>query len=94
MLIRSPRSRRSSSAGRPNSSRSPNRTEPVTEAFPGSKPINAIASVVLPQPDSPTKPKTSPSWTVRETSLTADTVPSSVVKPTSTCARVSRSLTR
>ena len=46
----------------------------------------AIASVVLPHPDSPTRPKISPSATDSDTSLTAETVPSSVAKPTSTCS--------
>ena len=88
MLIRSPRKRRRSSGGSPTSSRPRKRTLPLTVALTGSRPIVAIANVVFPHPDSPTSPKISPAATDRDTSLTAETVPSSVSNPTSTCSRV------
>ena len=39
-------------------------TLPATSAFGGSSPISASSAVVLPQPDSPTRPSRSPSFTV------------------------------
>ena len=44
--------------------------------------MTAMASVDLPQPDSPTTPTISPWSTVSETSVTADTTSSSTAKAT------------
>ena len=52
---------------------SPNAIAPSTVAGRGSRPIAASASVVLPQPDSPTSPRISPSATRSETSASAET---------------------
>ena len=59
-----PRIFASAVSGAPSSSWPPNRTEPVTRADPGSRPITAIEVTDLPEPDSPTMPSTSPrrSW--------------------------------
>ncbi len=52
-----------------------NSIRPRTSAAAGSRPMTASASVVLPQPDSPTRPKISPSLTSSDTSCTAETGP-------------------
>ena len=44
------------------------------------------AKVLLPQPDSPTRPKIVPCWTRNVTSLTADTEPSAVLNLTEMCS--------
>src|SRR5271154_5468112 len=58
---------------------------PVRRAPGGSSPIRASASIVLPEPDSPTMPSVSPSPSANETSFTGRTKPervgSSTVKP-------------
>ncbi len=65
---------------RPRSQASPLRRAPG-----GSRPISASASIVFPEPDSPTMPSVSPSPSVNETSFTGRTQParvgSSTVKP-------------
>ena len=47
----------------PPASPSLSRTEPVTVAYSGSRPITAIAAADLPEPDSPTIATTSPAST-------------------------------
>src|SRR5262249_49138326 len=48
-------------------------TSPASEAFGGSRPISARIVVVLPQPDSPTRPKRSPSSRAKLTPAAACT---------------------
>ena len=67
---------------RPNSSVSLKRTEPVTRAFLGRRPMVAIAVTDLPDPDSPTMPRTSPGERSVVTPRTALTTPSFVGKST------------
>ena len=66
-----PRIERSARASRPTTWVVPTRTEPRTEAFIGSRPINAKAIVDLPDPDSPTIAITSPARRSNDTCLTA-----------------------
>ena len=66
----------------PRSSEPLKRTEPLTRAFLGSRPIVAMAVTDLPEPDSPTMPSTSPGESSALSPLTAWTVPSLVGKST------------
>src|SRR5579863_432815 len=66
----------------PRRSRAPSResshASPLRRAPGGSRPISASASIVLPDPDSPTMPSASPSPSVNDTSFTGRTHPSRV----------------
>ena len=55
----------------------------VTRPLPGSRPMQAIAVVDLPEPDSPTMATVSPGNTSKLTPRTAGTMPSAVWNPTS-----------
>src|SRR5579862_4471161 len=66
----------------PSNSVSLKRTEPVTRAFLGSRPMVAMAVTDLPDPDSPTMPRTSPGERSVVTPRTARTSPSFVGKST------------
>ena len=72
-----PRRSRSVAADAPTSSRPSNRIDPVTRAEGGSSRGTAMSDTDLPEPDSPTTPSTSPGSTVKPTSRTAWTSPSS-----------------
>src|SRR5664279_1524199 len=56
--------------------------DPVTRAFFGNSPMVASAVTDLPEPDSPTIPRTSSGARVREIPRTARTVPSPVANST------------
>src|ERR1700761_6363477 len=58
------------------------REPPAIIAFAGSAPRIVRASVVLPQPDSPTRPMISPGWSERLTPSSTRATPASVVKDT------------
>ena len=77
-----PRNRRSSGSGRPSSSSPRKRTDPVTVALRGSRPITASMLTDFPDPDSPTMPSDSPSETMRSSPRTACTAPSGDAKVT------------
>ena len=75
---------------RPRISRPWKRMEPRTSALLGSSPMLASAVTDVPEPDSPTMPRTSPAASVKSTPRTAWTTPSFVGKSTSrrsTCRR-------
>src|SRR5918998_451892 len=78
MAIPDPRILRSSWGGRPSSSRPLNLTDPVTSALAGRRPRVASMVTVLPEPDSPTIPRTFAGSRLRSTPRTADTRPSMV----------------
>ena len=67
----SPRRCRSTRSGAPTTCRSPSLIEPRTCELLGSKPIRLIATVDLPEPDSPTIASTSPAASVKEAPSTA-----------------------
>src|SRR5438128_1785273 len=77
-----PRILRSSSAGRPISSRSLSSTSPPTSALLGNKPITAAEETLLPEPDSPTIASVCPGATEKSIPATAGTRPPSVRKVT------------
>src|SRR5262245_10796004 len=83
IAISPPRIARISPGERPNRSRPRRSTSPSTIAF-GSRisRITAIIETVLPEPDSPTIPTTSSTFTVSETPSTARTIPASVLNET------------
>ena len=62
----------------PSSSVPDSRTDPVTCAAPGSRPSTDRASMVLPEPDSPTTPRVWPAARDSDTPRTASTRPPSV----------------
>jgi hypothetical protein len=80
IAIRRPRIRANSLTGRPSSSSPRRRTEPPTRASAGASPIRASAVSVLPVPDSPTRPRTSPRRRVRSTPRTTGEAPSVTVR--------------
>src|SRR6478609_7826202 len=95
IAMRSPRRWRTSRSPSPTSSRPRKRTLPVTIADFGSKPRMAIDVTLLPEPDSPTMPSVSSGSSVKLTSSTARTSPSSVGKRTErlrTCKSASASM--
>ena len=51
----------------------------MNSALEGSRRSSERAIEVLPQPDSPTRPTASPSWTVNDTSSTAETSPALIL---------------
>src|SRR5215218_7957978 len=88
MPMRDPLSICRSRRGKARRSRPSNHTSPETTAL-GSRPTIAWVSTLLPEPDSPAMPKSSPASTENETSCKAWTVPSSVGMLTLRC-RTSR----
>src|SRR5512134_1653063 len=81
IAMRAPRMRRSSSSGKPSRSVPSNRIRPPTMR-PGASTSPRIEKpvTVLPQPDSPTRPSTSPGRTSKLTSSTARATPARVKK--------------
>ena len=77
-----PRMLRSTFAGAPISSWPLNLTEPVASPLPARRPIAAMNIWLLPEPDSPTTPTTSPLAMSKVAPLTAWTMPSGVLKRT------------
>ena len=82
MAILRPRMLDSSVSGSPSSSCPRNRTEPLTRAAAGSRPITASEVTDLPEPDSPTIPSTSPGATGSSARARPCTRPSSLGKDT------------
>src|SRR5947209_14526370 len=83
MAIADPRSVRSPRGCKPTSPRPRYLTDPDTVALPGRSPSTASIVTVLPEPDSPTTPRTFCGSSVRSTPRTADTGPSGVGNVTS-----------
>src|SRR6202030_1317086 len=80
MAMRLPRMRFNSSGAIPSSSAPRKRALPVTRPFAARSPITVSNVWLLPDPDSPTTPTVSPSAIAKDTSLTALTSPSRMVK--------------
>ena len=90
MAIRGPRMARSRASDSPRMSAPSKRIEPeLTRAFLASSPRTAEASVVFPQPLSPTTPTMRPAGTVRSTWRRAFTAPRGVANSTER-SRISR----
>src|SRR6202030_2144008 len=80
MAMRLPRMRFSSAGAIPSSSAPRKRALPVARPFAARSPITVRNVWLLPDPDSPTTPTVSPSAIAKDTSLTALTSPSGMVK--------------
>src|SRR5271155_3947673 len=91
MAMRSPRNFRIASSERPTSSRSSKRIEPETRAPSGVRAIRASAVIVLPEPDSPTTPRLSPSASENDVRSTTRCEPRGVGRSTASSA-TSRSI--
>src|SRR5579864_8598054 len=90
MAMRLQRIRFNSAWRKPRSSVSRKRALPLARPLAAKRPMMVRNSWLLPAPDSPTMPTTSPSSSVNDTSLTALTSPSGVAKRVSRCL-ISRS---
>src|SRR5262245_16594507 len=82
MAISEPRTASRSRAPRFRISRPPNRTLPAARPFAASSPMTASRIWLLPEPDSPTMPTTSPRLSSKPTPSTAVTQPCGSLKRT------------
>jgi hypothetical protein len=62
IAMRLPRTFAIRASSRPISSSPSSMMDPSTTALAGSSPVTAVADADLPEPDSPTMPRTSPRW--------------------------------